>query len=79
MDSCLTSVNGQQALAVAPLQLKDVVADEILQVHQNDHQRVELISQPEVCELHAVKRCCEDTELETDKRGKRKERNSDFN
>lgn len=54
----------QQALAVAPLQLKDVEADQILQVHQNHHQRVELISQPEVGKLHAVKRRSEHAKLQ---------------
>lgn len=56
---------GQKTLAVAPLQLKDVEADEILQVHQNHHQGVQLISEPEVCKLHPVERCREDSELET--------------
>lgn len=59
----LTFKWGQQAFAVAPLQLKDVEADKILKVHQNNHQRVELISQPEVCKLHSVKWRCEHTKL----------------
>ncbi|TNN89274.1 hypothetical protein EYF80_000562 [Liparis tanakae] len=59
------------AVAYVAVRLKDVVADEILQVHQNNHQRVELISQPEVCELHPVERCCDHAELETGNTDKR--------
>lgn len=65
-DLTITFKLGQQTLAVAPLQLKDVEADEILQVHQNNHQRVELISKPEICKLHPVKWCSEYAKLETD-------------
>lgn len=72
LDYSLTLNCGQQALAVAPLQLKDVETNEILQVHQNKYQRVELISQPEVCKLHPVKWCSEHTKLEPDKSGKKK-------
>lgn len=64
----LTPGRGQQTLLAAPLQLEDVEADEILQVHEDEHQRVELISQPEVCELHPVERRREDTELEREER-----------
>ena len=64
MSCSLTLDFGQKTIAVAPLQLKDVEADEILQVHQDKHQRVELICEPEVSELHAVKRSCEHPELE---------------
>lgn len=70
-DQCVTFKLGQKALAVAPLQLKDVETDEILQVHQDNHQGVELIRQPEVCKLHPVERCGEHTELETEKSGRR--------
>lgn len=63
---------GQETLAVAPLQLEDVEAGEILQVHQNNHQRVQLIRQPEVCKLHPVERRREDAELEV-RRGRRSE------
>lgn len=62
---CLTFGLGQKTLAVAPLQLKDVEADEILQVHQHHHQGVQLISEPEVCKLHPVERRREDAELKT--------------
>lgn len=68
-DLTITFKLGQQTLAVAPLQLKDVEADEILQVHQNNHQRVELISKPEICKFHPVKWCSEYAKLETDKSG----------
>lgn len=62
---CVTFGFGQETLAVAPLQLKDVEADEILQVHQNHHQGVQLVGQPEVCKLHPVERRREDAELES--------------
>lgn len=68
-DLTVTFKLGQQTLAVAPLQLKDIEADEILQVHQYNHQRVELISKPEICKLHPVKWCSEYAKLETDKSG----------
>lgn len=64
----LTFRNGQQASAVAPLQLKDVETDEILQVHQDKHQGVELIGQPEVGKLHSVERSRENPELEGEKK-----------
>lgn len=67
-DQCVTFKLGQKALAVAPLQLKDVEADQILQVHQDNHQRVELISQPEVRKLHPVERRREHAELETEEK-----------
>lgn len=69
---CVTFGLGQETLAVAPLQLEDVEAGEILQVHQNNHQRVQLICQPEVCKLHPVERRREDAELEVS-RGRRSE------
>lgn len=62
----LTLKLGQQALAVGPLQLEDVEADEILQVHENKNQGVELIRQPEVRKLHSVKRRREHAKLPTE-------------
>lgn len=59
----LTVEHGQEAFAVAPFELEAVEADEILQVHQYNHQRVELVGQPEVCKLHAVERRREHAEL----------------
>lgn len=55
----------QQPVTVVPLQLEDIETDEILKVHQNKHQRVELISQPEVRKLYAVKRSGKHTKLGT--------------
>lgn len=75
LNKYITFELGQKTLAVAPLQLKDIKADKILQVHQNDHQRVQLIGEPEVCKLHPVERCREDAELEPEqevRQGKRK-------
>ena len=65
----LTFAAGQQALPVAPLQVENVEADEVLQVHQHDHQRVELVGQPEVCKLHAVERSGEHPELDMGRGG----------
>lgn len=65
---------GQKALAVAPLELKDVEADQVLQVHQNHHQGVELVSQPEVCKLYAVKRRSEHAKLQRGESQRARER-----
>lgn len=71
MFAFLTFELGQETLAAAPLQLKDVEAGEILQVHQNHHQRVQLIGEPEVRKLHPVERRREDAKLETEPEGRR--------
>lgn len=50
----LTSAD--EPVVFGPVQLKAVETDHVLQVHQHHHQRVELVSQPEVCKANAVKR-----------------------
>ena len=46
-----------------PVQFKTVKTDHILQIHQNHHQRVQLISQPKVCEANMMKWSCHHSEL----------------
>lgn len=52
-----------ESVVFFPVQFKAVEADHVLQVHQNHHQRVELVSQPEVCEADSVERGRHHTEL----------------
>lgn len=39
-----------------PVKFKTIEADHVLQIHQNHYQRVQLVSQPEVCKANTVKR-----------------------
>lgn len=47
-----------------PVQFKTVETYHVLQIHQNHHQRVQLVSQPEVCEADTVKRSSHHSKLQ---------------
>lgn len=71
---CLTFTVDESIMFV-PVQFKTVETDHVLQIHQNNHKRVQLISQPEVCEPHAMKWSCHNSELwEEEKQTEWKER-----
>lgn len=46
-----------------PVQFKTVETDHVLQIHQNHPQRVQLVSQPEVCKANTMKRSCHHSKL----------------
>lgn len=55
----------EQSIIVAPLELKAVEADHVLQVHKNHSQTVKLISQPEISKAHFMERGCKHPELQS--------------
>lgn len=52
-----------ESVAFCPDQLRTVETDHILQIHQHHHQRVQLVSQPEVSKANMVERSSNHPEL----------------
>lgn len=50
-------------VGLGPVQLHAVEADQVLQVHEDNSQRVELIGQPEISKAHSVERSGDHSEL----------------
>lgn len=61
--SGLTAINLELIVRLQPVQLHAVEADQVLQVHEDNRQRVELVGQPEISKAHSVEWRSDHSEL----------------
>lgn len=61
--SGLTTINLKLIVGLQPVQLHAVEADQVLQVHEDNRQRVELVGQPEISKAHSVEWRSDHSEL----------------
>lgn len=65
--SCILSYSltftTDESIMFFPVQFKTVETDHVLQIHQNHDQRVQLVSQPEVCKANTMKWSCHHSKL----------------